>query len=586
MSESEILSIRHDAQPVPSNEYPLEEGDLPIHKAAYRGQAAALVSIIASGITDVNVLSTAEFTPLYMAVCGNQAEAVRILLSAGANPAAEEYMDSLEPPMNAVDHAAYSGSQHAMAALIDLGVEVPPDALGLSAKNNNVACMRTILGKAYSETSRRKAVRGALPTAAQCWHLEAVELLLTTVDDFPDTSVEEDRAALDYALVCLLHDYLCDYDCRWKPGKQPFAIIKQLVTAGADVHVGLGLVTLGGSYDPYFGLQCYLDQPEQVRFFLDNGLRMDHTFEDDRTPLFSIVSNERADPESVAAFIDAGAEVRKTDGNLATPLHFATQRSFAELLFDHGADLFARDAHGITPLHAACRDGHLGVVEFLISKGADLNDVVTEARWTPLLFAVFENEYGDSSKRLQVVKSLITNGANVRTATTDGRTALHGASRRSEAELVLYLLEKDADIFAVTADGETALHFACRNGYPNSHASSLVAEVLVDHGADLEAKDNSGATPLFSYVAHHHKRHIFTPNMLNVLLRRGANKLAPNNEGKTILDLIDPEKWMWDADGTLRAKPPPPPKRFNSRGRGRGGRGTYRGRGVGEVLCG
>jgi hypothetical protein len=175
-----------------------------------------------------------------------------------------------------------------------------------------------------------------LPLAAQCWHLGAVEILLTTIEDFPDTSVKEDRASLDHALVCLLHDYLCDYDCRWKPGKQPFAIIKRLVTAGADVHVGFGIQTLGGSYDPYFGLQCYLDQPEQVRFLLDNGLRMDHTFDDGQTPLFSIVSNERADPDSVAAFIEAGAEVRDTDGNLATPLHIATQGSFTELLFDQG----------------------------------------------------------------------------------------------------------------------------------------------------------------------------------------------------------------------------------------------------------
>jgi ankyrin repeat protein len=129
MSAANIFPIRHDAQPVLPNEYPLEEGDQPIHKAAYRGQAATLVSIIESRTTDVNILSTAEFTPLYMAINGNQAEAVYILLSAGANSALEEYMDSLEPSMNAVDHAAYCGSHHAMAALIDFGVEVPPGHL-------------------------------------------------------------------------------------------------------------------------------------------------------------------------------------------------------------------------------------------------------------------------------------------------------------------------------------------------------------------------------------------------------------------------------------------------------------------------
>ena len=71
---------------------------------------------------------------------------------------------------------------------------------------------------------------------------------------------------------------------------------------------------------------------------------MDWTSENSRTPLFSIASNNRADLRSVAAFIEAGAEVMATDGGRQTPLHFATQGSFADLLLNHGANLHAKDA--------------------------------------------------------------------------------------------------------------------------------------------------------------------------------------------------------------------------------------------------
>jgi ankyrin repeat protein len=149
--------------------------------------------------------------------------------------------------------------------------------------------------------------------------LEAVEILLTAVEGFSEETVQEGRAALDHALFCVLQDHTCNNNCRWRPGNDGFAIVWQLITAAADVHVGSEY-----EYDPYFGLQPSLDESDEVHFALDNRLRADWFSDGGRTPLFTIVSNGRVDAGSVKAFINAGVDVKKTDENSATLLHFAT----------------------------------------------------------------------------------------------------------------------------------------------------------------------------------------------------------------------------------------------------------------------
>ena len=54
---------------------------------------------------------------------------------------------------------------------------------------------------------------------------------------------------------------------------------------------------------------------------------------------------------------------------------------------------------------------------------------------------------------------------------------------------------------------------------------------LVEHGADVNGRDNVGNTPLFEAVG-------FSPRIdrLEYLISQGADVHAKNNEGKTVLD--------------------------------------------------
>jgi ankyrin repeat protein len=68
---------------------------------------------------------------------------------------------------------------------------------------------------------------------------------------------------------------------------------------------------------------------------------------------------------------------------------------------------------------------------------------------------------------------------------TDGYTALHMASYWGHAEMVKFLLSKGADIDALTSAGRTALYLAAyRDHY-------TVCDVLMENGAAMDVRSSS-----------------------------------------------------------------------------------------------
>jgi ankyrin repeat protein len=138
----------------------------------------------------------------------------------------------------------------------------------------------------------------------------------------------------------------------------------------------------------------------------------------------------------VEAFLEARAKATARDDNLDTTLHFAAHVSFAELLFKHGSDLFAKNLSGNTPLNTACEDWHLDVVEFLLSKGAGVDETSTAKQWTLLLFATWPKRIDTwvpyPERHEQVIKPLLARGVNVQATASDGRTVLHNTACTGE----------------------------------------------------------------------------------------------------------------------------------------------------------
>lgn len=81
--------------------------------------------------------------------------------------------------------------------------------------------------------------------------------------------------------------------------------------------------------------------------------------------------------------------VNLKDGTGATPLHFAVaggHKAVVEYLLSKKADVNARKKDGVTPLHVAASLGKLEIAKFLLAKGADRNTADSKGR-TPLTLA-------------------------------------------------------------------------------------------------------------------------------------------------------------------------------------------------------
>src|SRR6188508_3649489 len=113
-----------------------------------------------------------------------------------------------------------------------------------------------------------------------------------------------------------------------------------------------------------------------------------------------------------------------------------------------------------------------------------------------------------------------------------GDTALHIAAAALRPLVVEALIHAGADHNAQNRRGATPLHYACdarpRAGKTwNPSQQRLVIELLLDAGADIEHKDKAGAAPL------HRAVRARSPHAVRCLLERGARVDANHGRQRT-----------------------------------------------------
>ena len=141
-------------------------------------------------------------------------------------------------------------------------------------------------------------------------------------------------------------------------------------------------------------------------------------------------------------------------------------------VLDAGGDLASIDLN--TELGHASFFGHWKVADFLISRGADVNYALAETGETPLHSALCK---AGRPYFLYVIKLLVENGADVNAKTIPGGES--GAFMRD-----------------VRTKGETPLHRAA------AYADEAMIGYLLDHGADKQARDAHGNSPI-SWASEH-----------------------------------------------------------------------------------
>jgi ankyrin repeat protein len=176
------------------------------------------------------------------------------------------------------------------------------------------------------------------------------------------------------------------------------------------------------------------------------------------------------DTEGIRYLLNQGIDVNvKQLSTGSTVLMLASSyfgyEDMVEYLLLNGADANATDNNGKTPLIWSASNS-LESAKLLISKGADVNKAAYDGR-TPFIQAVFGVLSGKVP--LEMCDLLRENGADVNATLTGynaaGWSALHYAAMEGSEELVKYLITCGANVNKSTAEGSTALFLAKIEGY-------------------------------------------------------------------------------------------------------------------------
>ena len=392
--------------------------------------------------------------------------------------------------------------------LLDAGADVTAKnlygvmPLALAIENGSAPLVDVLLQAGAYANALAGTGETPLMTAAYIGNLEVVDLLLKRGAYVKAKEPVRRQTAL-----------------MWAVGESHSDVARRLVEHGADIHAR---TTFG--FTPLLFAAREGDL-ESARLFLDEGAdpntKMYATDEkidtimarvQDRTELSALhIAVQRGKGDLATLLLERGADPNDDTPGWA-PLHWATGTFNTEMdgangiraprdhewgslhgvsigkfemvktLLDHGANPNARlkrspsrhgftvipVATGITPLGLAAFAGEADIIRLLVDRGADISIKADNGR-TPLLFAagIYRRraEKAVSNEALMsAVVALVELGAKATEHDGGKTTALHGAAWIRSTEMVQYLVDHGADVFAKNSNGLTALDIADRSG--------------------------------------------------------------------------------------------------------------------------
>jgi ankyrin repeat protein len=470
----------------------------PLIDAVKRNDGAAVNALLDRG-ADVNAVEGDGTTALHWAALGDELEIVELLLEAGASPSAANRFG------------------------------VTP--LELAATNGNAAIVPRLLAAGADVNARSREGHTPLMSAALNGRADAVDALLARGADVDAAEAYRGQTVLMLAA-----------------GEGNVDAMRSLIAAGADVRAQ----SKSGFTPLLFAVRNA--KVDAVRLLLEHGANVNDLASDGTSALNVAVLN--AFYEVASVLLDHGADPNLPDAR-ASPLHTiawlrkpgATDRAggvgelataaprptgkvtsleLAQKLLDHGADpnvrvdwpeikfealggttrnppglLLGRHLltyNGATAFYVAAKNGDHEYMRLLAAGGADPN-ITNRFGITPLMVAAgLDTWEGETpgphtgvpeAERLEAVKAAIELGNDINAVADFGDYEMVG---EPEYTLLYYphnLKELvDLGVGDPRWSGSTALHGSIISNQPS------IVQYLVDHGADLDAKTETGWTAL------------------------------------------------------------------------------------------
>jgi ankyrin len=449
--------------------------DAALLAAARNGDVATVAAQLRSG-ADANAAEPDGTRALHYAAERGDVRAVQLLLGAHADPQA-----TTELQATPLQQACYAGSAEVVKQLVKAGADV---------KAGDIA----------GETVLMACARGG--------SAEALRVLLRAGAEIDATDKNFGQTALIFAA---------------REGNKE--AVRELISSGANV-MARTRVGPEPAFRPNGGTQG-----KGVEKAPKRGMRA--AIPGGKTALHYAARDGHL--STVQVLLDAGAAIEDRDPNDITPLLYATSNDrveVARLLIARGADVKAVDWYGRSALWCAIdvrnrdtpqpaagpgtdREGNFALAQLLLEQGADPNARIREmpvvrTHIMPLGSLSWVDFTGETpfiraslAGDVKVMRLLLKHGADPRIATTGGTTALAAAAgvnwvvaqtydEGPEAllEAVRICYDAGIDVNAANSKGIRAVHGAANRG------SDAIVRFLVEHGADIRAKDGEGRTPL------------------------------------------------------------------------------------------